>query len=105
MSQDIIADTLNEVMNAKRARKERVIVDRHSKLLTNVLEIVKNLGYIGKYEKDGTKLLIEIGNLNKCNVIKPRFNVTKEQIDKYLRRYLPAKDLGLFFVFLVNVIF
>ena len=46
MSHDIVADTLNEIMNAKRARKNLVVVKRYSKLLLKVLEIGKNNGYI-----------------------------------------------------------
>lgn len=95
MSHDIIADALSEVMNAKRARKNMVVVDRFSKLLLRILEIGKNLGYIETYKTDGTKLEITISEkLNECKVIKPRFNVNKEKMDKYMRRYLPARDMG-----------
>ena len=31
MSQDIVADALNELMNAKKARKDEVILKKHSK--------------------------------------------------------------------------
>jgi len=95
MSHDIIADALNELMNAKRARKEVVIVDRFSKLLLRILKIGKNLGYIEDYKTNDTRLEIKFTDkLNQCRVIKPRFNVTKQGIDKYLRRYLPARDMG-----------
>lgn len=95
MSQDIIADTLNEIMNAKRSRKMSVVVDRHSKLLLKVLEIAKKSGYIESYKTEKTKLEIKIGNLNECRVIKPRFNVGKDEIFKYMKRYLPARDMGI----------
>ena len=36
--------------------------------------------------------------MNKCNAIKPRYNVTKNKIDKYMRRYLPSKDMGIIIV-------
>ena len=95
MSHDIIADALNELMNAKRARKDIVIVDRFSKLLLKILKIGKNLGYIEDYKTNDTRLEIKFTDkLNQFRVIKPRFNVTKQGIDKYLRRYLPAKDMG-----------
>jgi small subunit ribosomal protein S8 len=94
MSQDLIADALNEIMNAKRSRKESVIVDRYSKLLLKVLEIAKKIGYIEDYKTNDTKLEISIGKLNHCNVIKPRYNVVVSKIDKYMRRYLPARDMG-----------
>ena len=38
MSQDLISDTLNQILNAKRIGKEQVVVKRASKLLLNVLE-------------------------------------------------------------------
>ena len=95
MSHDIIADALNELMNAKRARKDIVTVDRFSKLLLKILKIGKNLGYIEDYKTNDTTLEIKFTDkLNQFRVIKPRFNVTKQGIDKYLRRYLPAKDMG-----------
>jgi len=99
MSQDVIADTLNNVMNAKKAGKKVVVVKRFSKLLLNVLEIAKKLDYIEDYKTDGTDLEIEIGEgLNKCGAIKPRYTVAKEKLDRYLRRYLPAFNLGVVIV-------
>jgi small subunit ribosomal protein S8 len=95
MSQDIISDTLNEIMNAKRSRKTMVIVDRYSKLLIQILEIAKKNDYIESYKTDKTKLEIKIGNLNECKSIKPRFNVGKDEIYKYMKRYLPAKNMGI----------
>jgi small subunit ribosomal protein S8 len=98
MSHDIIADTLNEVMNAKKSRKENVIVDRHSKLLLNVLKIAKDKEYIDNYKTNGTKLEIQIGSLRECKAIKPRFNFNKDEIMKYMRRFLPARGMGVIIV-------
>jgi len=98
MSQDIIADALNEIMNTKRARRDSVTVDRHSKVLIKVLELAQKEGYINSFEVKGTKLDIKIGELNECKVIKPRFYVTVDKIDKYMRRYLPAKDMGIMII-------
>ena len=98
MSQDIIADALNEIMNAKRAKKEFVILDRHSKLLINILDIAKEHGYIKEYKIDEKKIKIDLGTFMKCNAIKPRFNVKFESIDKYMKRYLPARDLGILII-------
>jgi len=95
MSQDIVADTLNNIMNATRAKKKSIVVTKHSKLLLSVLAIAKLKGYIKNYKVDGTKLNIELGNINGCSAIKPRFMVQVEEIEKYEKRYLPAKDLGI----------
>ena len=98
MSQDIIADALNEIMNAKKSRKESVVVDRHSKLLLKVLEIGKKNGYIENYKVNKTKLEVKIGYINECKAIKPRFYVTKEEIMKYVKRFLPARGIGIMII-------
>ncbi|MFH1151855.1 MAG: 30S ribosomal protein S8 [Nanoarchaeota archaeon] len=96
MSQDIVADALNMIKNAKRAGKEIIQIKMISNLLIEVLKIMKQKGAIKKY-KINTKdksLEITIGILSECKAIKPRFTVDKNQIDKYRRRYLPARNIG-----------
>ncbi len=93
MSQDIVSDALNEIMNAKRAHKTSVTIKRHSKLLRNVLDIVKDAGYID-YTIDGNEMTIEIKELNEVRAIKPRFTVSVKKINHYTRRFLPAKNFG-----------
>ena len=94
MSQDVIADALNNMMNANRANKSHIEVKRHSKLLLSVLAIAKLKGYVNNYKADKNALKIEIGKLNFCQAIKPRFVVNVNEIEKYVKRYLPAKDIG-----------
>lgn len=96
MSQDIIADALNMIKNAKSSKKEFVVISRISKLLTEVLKIMKLNGAIKKYKIDSKNNTLEVtlGDLNQCKAIKPRFTVNKEQIEKYRRRYLPARNMG-----------
>ena len=93
MSQDIVADALNQIMNAKKARKTSVVITRHSKLLRNVLDIAKDSGYLD-YEINGTEMTVTINKLNELKAIKPRYTVTVKSINKYVRRYLPAKNFG-----------
>jgi len=95
MSQDIIADTLNMMNNVKRAGKTELIVKHHSKFLISVLAIAKLKGYVKSYKVDGTDLHIELGKLNSCKAIKPRFMVSADMIDRYMKRYLPAKNIGI----------
>ena len=100
MSQDIVADALNVIRNAKKARKTEVKIKRISNLLIEVLKIMKQEGVVKKYKinsKDKT-LEITIGDLTDCRAIKPRFTVDKTQIEKYRRRYLPARNLGIVIV-------
>ncbi len=93
MSQDIVADVLNQIMNAKKARKEEIVVKRYSKFLLDVLSLMKKLDFLN-YKIEDKEIKIEIKNINECRAIKPRFVVSVEEIDKYVRRFLPAKDFG-----------
>ena len=97
---DVITKTLNELMNAKRAGKRECIVTPVSNLLIEVLNLMKSEGYIDyKIEKDKfPKAVITIKALNECRSIRPRFHFQKEQLEKYLRRYLPSRDIGIIMV-------
>lgn len=96
MSHDIVADGLNMIKNAKNARKEIIEINRISNLLIEVLKIMKQEGAIKKYKIESKEKMVELtlGDFSECKSIKPRFTVKKGDIDKYVRRYLPAKDMG-----------
>lgn len=96
MSHDIVADALNMIRNAKKARKETIQISRISNLLIEVLKIMKQEGAIKKYKIDSKEktLSVTIGDLSDCKAIKPRFSCNIEQIEKYRRRYLPARNMG-----------
>ncbi len=99
---DHLASMLNHIINSKRVRKRECQFRPSSKLLLGVLEIMKNGGYIEEFKsvKDsrGGYIEIKLGKLNFCKAIKPRFNVKKENFDKYVRRYLPSRNLGIIIV-------
>ncbi len=95
MSQDIVSDGLNQIMNAKRVEKREFVIRRYSKVLLNLLEMMKSFGHI-EYEvneKDKT-VKIKIIKLNHCKAVKPRYYVGVDAIDKYLRRFLPSRNFG-----------
>ncbi len=96
MSQDIIADALNIIKNAKKSGKENVEIDRISNLLIEILKIMKQKEAIKKYKINSKKKSVEItiGKLSECRSIKPRFTVDKSQIERYRRRYLPSRNIG-----------
>ena len=100
MSQDIVADALNMIRNAKKSRKENVKINRISNLLVEILKIMKQEGAIKKYKINSKEKTIDItlGNLSECKAIKPRFTVRKDEIERYRRRYLPARDIGVVIV-------
>ena len=96
MSQDIVADALNMIKNAARAGKKTVKVQRISNLLIEVLKIMKAKRAIKTYKIDGKEksLAVTLNDLTECKSIKPRFTVKKGDIEKYMRRYLPARGMG-----------
>jgi len=98
MSQDIVSDALNQMTNALKARKNTVKINAHSKLLLSVLAIAKLKGYIKGYSVEGRVVSIEFAKLNFCKSIKPRYAVNSDEIDKYIKRYLPAKNLGIILI-------
>lgn len=100
MSHDVVSDALNKIMNAKRAKKQEISVSHYSKVLLNVLKIAKDKDYIKSYsieDKDKT-LKIVTGKLNECGAIKPRFDVQTKDIEVYIRRYLPARGIGIMII-------
>ena len=97
MSHDIVADALNMIKNAKKAGKETIKIKRISNLLIEVLKIMKQREAIKRYKINANEKSIEvtIGNLSECKAIKPRFSVDKRCLEKYRRRYLPSRNLGI----------
>lgn len=94
MKQDIISDALNNIMNAKRAGKSSITINRYSKLLLNLLNMAKELGYLDYAVEDNSIKINLSESLNEFKAIKPRYNVPVEKINKYVRRFLPARDFG-----------
>ncbi|MCA9485557.1 MAG: 30S ribosomal protein S8, partial [Nanoarchaeota archaeon] len=43
-------------------------------------------------------LKIKLDALNGCNAIKPRLMVKSNDIERYIQRYLPAKNLGVLII-------
>ncbi len=96
MSHDIVADALNMIKNARRANKPSVRISRISNLLIEILKIMKQKGAIKKYKINSKEktLDVSIGDMVDCKAIKPRFSCNVDKIEKYRRRYLPARNLG-----------
>lgn len=96
MSHDVVSDTLNQIMNAKKAGKHTISMKAHSKFLLSVLAIGKLRGYIRDYRVNGNVLEVESTDmLNMCKAIKPRYLVKAGEVMKYVRRYLPARNMGI----------
>lgn len=99
---DPLSNVLSSILNSEKVGKKECTVRPSSKLIKKVLQIMKDNKYIGDFEEfEGRGGYIKInllGKINKCSVIKPRFSVKKDQIEKYEKRFLPAKDFGIIII-------
>ena len=100
MLNDPLANALSAIKNAENKGKGICTIQPSSKLIGGVLNLLKQKGYIGEFEyiKDGKADIFQvrlIGNINNCGVIKPRYPIKKDELDKWESRYLPAQHFGL----------
>jgi small subunit ribosomal protein S8 len=96
---DVLANVLSALNNAERVGKDKLIVAPASKMVVKVLEILKREKYITNFKvikdlRGGTIALNLAKQINKIGVIKPRFSVSRDGLEKFEKRYLPAKDFG-----------
>lgn len=97
---DPLADMLSKVRNAEKAMKEKVVKKPVSKLIKEVLRVMKENNYIKDFEtiednKGGIAVINLFGKINNCNVIKPRHSVERDGFEKYEKRFLPASGFGI----------
>lgn len=100
---DNLAACLSKIDNAEKMSKKQVTIIGISKMIRQVLEVLKKHDYLGDivYEENSRGGIIKIelvGNLNKSGAIKPRFNVKVDDIEKFEQRYLPAKGFGILII-------
>ena len=97
MMNDPLSNALSKILNNERIAKKDCVISPTSKVITGVLDIMRDNHYVGEYktieDSKGNYLILNLlGNINKCGVIKPRFPVKLGDYEKYEKRYLPAKD-------------
>jgi small subunit ribosomal protein S8 len=100
MLMDPLADALSIIKNAESVGKPECIIHPASKIIGSTLKVMADSGYIGEFEfvddgKSGMFKIKLLGRINRCGVIKPRFAAKVDELEKWEKRYLPAKDLGL----------
>ena len=100
MLMDPLADALSIIKNAESVGKPECIIHPASKIIGSTLKVMADSEYIGEFEfvDDGKSGMFKIklfGRINRCGVIKPRFAAKVDELEKWEKRYLPAKDLGL----------
>ena len=100
MLNDPLANALSMMKNAENRGKGLCSIQPSSKIIGGVLQVLKDKGYIGEFERidDGKAGYFQVklnGNINDCGVIKPRYPVKRDELEKWESRYLPAQNFGL----------
>ena len=100
---DTLADSLSHINSFEKLGRNELVLDNNSKIIRKVLDVLKENGYLGEYEviEDGKggKIKVNLLNrINKCGVIKPRYQVKKTDFEKFEKRYLLARGFGIMIV-------
>jgi small subunit ribosomal protein S8 len=95
----LLVETLSAIKNAEGRSKKEIVRRPVSKLLLDVLKIAKREGYLGeiteyKDVRGGEVKVNLIGAINNIGVISPNFSVSYHNLEKFEKRFLPAKDFG-----------
>ena len=99
---DRFADAINTIKTDERiGRRECTLYS--TKLLKAVLEVMKRESYIDGYEefKEGhvSKVRVLLSNrINSIGVVKPRYPISKDDIQRYESRYIPSRDFGVLLI-------
>ena len=103
MLNDPLANVMSQILNNELIGKTECLIKPTSKLIKELLNVMKEHKYIADFKEvedsRGNYILLSLaGNINKCGVIKPRYSIKINEFEKFERRYLPAKGLGILFV-------
>jgi small subunit ribosomal protein S8 len=96
---DRFADAINKIKTNERIGRFECIL-YSTKLTKAVLDVMKKESYITDYEefqdKKIKRLRVKLSNkINSIGVVKPRYSIQNEQIQKYESRYIPSRDFGI----------
>lgn len=102
-SNDTIADALICIKNSDAAVKRDCVFHPASKLLGEILKAMQRNGYISGFEfvddkRDGMYRVALQGKINECRAVKPRHAVAKNEFERFEKRYLPSRDIGILIV-------
>lgn len=100
---DPLANALTTIKNNEILGKKDCLIRPASKLIANVLRVMQQYGVIGEFEfiDDGRAGIFNVqllGRINKTGVIRPRFPVSRQNLEKWEKVYLPARDFGILIV-------
>lgn len=103
MLNDTLANAMSLILSSELIGRSECLIKPISKLIKDLLVVMKESNYVGNFKEvidtRGNYIKLElIGNVNKCGVIKPRYSVKSKNFEKFEKRYLPAKDIGILIV-------
>ena len=103
MLNDTLANALSMVNNHEKLGNRECLITPVSKLAKKVITILNEQGFVGSAEEltpaRGAVFKVNLlGKINKCGVVKPRFSVSMDTFEKFEKRYLPAKNVGVLIV-------
>jgi small subunit ribosomal protein S8 len=98
MRHDLLSDVFSNIKNAEAVGKKETIINS-SNLVKNLLEVLKEKGYIKGYEvlPENNYHLFKVklhGKINELKVVKPRLAFKKDEIVKFKFRFLPGEHVG-----------
>ncbi|MDY6774953.1 MAG: 30S ribosomal protein S8 [Halobacteria archaeon] len=96
---DPLANALSAIENAEKVGKLECTIEPASNSIGNVLGVLHDQGFIESFEfvDDGKagKFDVELsGGINECGAVKPKYTVSKDEYEKWEKRYLPGRDYG-----------
>jgi len=100
---DTLANVYSLILNYEKIGKKECTIKPSSKVIKENLKILQNAGYIGEFKvlKDDKGDMITInllGRVNNCGVVKPRHSVKSDGFEKFEKRFLPSRDMGIMIV-------
>ncbi len=94
-SRYLLAEVLNQLKLSERVGKREVVLKKSSNLIKNVLNVLKEEGYIEDFETfdlnghEAIKVKLK-GKIKEIKAIYPRFPVKYLEIIDYEKQYLPS---------------
>ena len=103
MLNDPLADVMSLILNNELIGRSECLIKPVSKTIKEILKVMKENEYAGDFKEvedsRGNYIHLSLlGSINKCGVIKPRYSVKKNDFEKFERRFLPAKNIGILIV-------
>lgn len=100
MSTDLFTEALTNIKNCDFVAHKECCVFKVNSLLLETLKILKNERYISEFDvkergSNKRELIVKLnGMLTNLKAIKPRYAVHYWDLEKFEKRYLPSKGIG-----------